>query len=108
MELLVCHETEDDPLPVSLAKMDFLRSRLSFESFSDGSKDVDLVSREIKMFDTRYPDEAVNNRPNVFTLVLKPKSKGELIAGATAIRYLVWKNHVFTNRLLVLSCPVSS
>ena len=73
VELLVCHETDDDPLSVSLAKMDFLRSRLSFESYSDGSKDVDLVSREIKMFDTRYPDEAVNNRPNVFTLVLRPK-----------------------------------
>ena len=74
----MCHETEDDPVPVSLAKMDFLRSRLSFESYSDGAKDVDLVSREIKMFDTRYPDEAVNNRPNVFTLVLKPKgTKGD-------------------------------
>ena len=49
------------------------------------------------MFDTRYPDEAVNNRPNVFTLVLKPKSRGEWIADASlfGIPYLVRKNRLF-------------
>ena len=38
----------------SLARLDFIRSRFSFESFSDQSKDVDLVSHEIVVSDTRF------------------------------------------------------
>ena len=45
----------------SLAKFDFITSRLSFNSYSDGSKDIDLVSHEIKIFDTRYNGKNTHN-----------------------------------------------
>ncbi|XP_074642818.1 intermembrane lipid transfer protein VPS13D-like [Tubulanus polymorphus] len=55
-----------------LARLDFIKSRLTYESFSDFSKDVDLVSREILAHDTRYRDSPVNTRPNVFSKILQP------------------------------------
>ncbi|KAK7503179.1 hypothetical protein BaRGS_00005444, partial [Batillaria attramentaria] len=71
VELLAAHAT---PLQRerSLARLDFIRSRLSFESFSDQSKDIDLVSHEIVASDTRFKEEPVNVRPNVFTSILQP------------------------------------
>jgi hypothetical protein len=38
----------------SLARINFIKSRLVYESFSDLSKDVDLVSQEILLLDTRF------------------------------------------------------
>ena len=38
----------------ALARVDFIRSQLLYESFSDSSKDVDLMSREIRLHDTRF------------------------------------------------------
>lgn len=38
----------------SLAKLDFIRSRLSYDAFSDQSKETDLVSHEILVCDTRF------------------------------------------------------
>ena len=46
--------TEDEGEEKSLAQIKFLSSNLRFESYSDGSKDVDLESREIRMVDTRF------------------------------------------------------
>ena len=43
------------------------RSRLIYESFSDSSRDVDLVSQEILLSDLRFVDCAANKRSNVFT-----------------------------------------
>jgi len=54
VELLVSHGNGALELPVSLARFDFQRSQLKFESRSDGSKDIDLVSHEITLSDTRY------------------------------------------------------
>ena len=54
----------------SLARVDFLASRLTFESFSDGTKDVDLVSLRICIYDTRYAGAPVNVKPNVFERIL--------------------------------------
>lgn len=54
VELLVSHGNGPSELPVSLACFDFQRSQLRFESRSDGSKDIDLVSHEITVSDTRY------------------------------------------------------
>ena len=42
---------------VSLARFDLIRSRIIIESRSDGSRDVDLVSHEIKVHDTRFRGE---------------------------------------------------
>ena len=54
-ELLIAHgDGSDACTEVSLAKFEFITSRLSFDSFSDGSKDIDLVSHAIKVLDTRY------------------------------------------------------
>ena len=52
-QLLVAHGNRDS-LEVPLASIDFLQSRLCFDSFSDGMKDIDLVSHEIRASDTRY------------------------------------------------------
>ncbi len=41
----------------SLARLDFNKSRLMYESYSDGSKDIDLVSHEIMAHDTRFRGE---------------------------------------------------
>ncbi|XP_043215701.1 vacuolar protein sorting-associated protein 13D-like [Amphibalanus amphitrite] len=56
----------------ALARVDFIRSQLLFESFSDSSKDVDLMSREIRLHDTRFTDFPANKRSNVFSLILQP------------------------------------
>ncbi|XP_063884386.1 intermembrane lipid transfer protein VPS13D-like isoform X2 [Scylla paramamosain] len=55
-----------------LACINFIRSRLTFESFSDESKDVDLVSQEILISDTRFEGFPVNKRSNIFTNILQP------------------------------------
>ena len=45
-------ENDGDSLP--FACINLIKSRLSYESFSDYSKDVDLVSQEILISDTRF------------------------------------------------------
>ncbi|XP_014665862.1 PREDICTED: vacuolar protein sorting-associated protein 13D-like [Priapulus caudatus] len=70
---LVMQHTEPSELPrAALAQLDFIKSKLSYESYSDNSKDIDLVSTEILVSDTRYRDAPANKRPNVFTNVLQP------------------------------------
>ena len=49
------HESEQ--LPPSLARIDFIKSKLEFENFSDWSKTIDLVSQEVIFEDTRYQGE---------------------------------------------------
>ncbi|XP_016844832.1 vacuolar protein sorting-associated protein 13D isoform X2 [Nasonia vitripennis] len=56
----------------ALACVNFIKSRLILDSLSDGSQDIDLVSREILVTDTRFQDEPVNRRSNVFTSILQP------------------------------------
>ncbi|XP_030278181.1 vacuolar protein sorting-associated protein 13D isoform X3 [Sparus aurata] len=66
----------------SLARFDFMKSKLLFESFSNGSKSVNLVSHSLLAHDTRYtgPDQttdgAVGGRPNVFDCILQPSKTG--------------------------------
>lgn len=53
--VLVLHHAEPPDLPeVSLACVNFIKSKLSYESYSDNSKDIDLASTEILIVDTRY------------------------------------------------------
>ncbi|XP_066594830.1 intermembrane lipid transfer protein Vps13D isoform X2 [Prorops nasuta] len=56
----------------ALACINFIKSRLTLDSLSDGSQDIDLVSQEILITDTRFQDEPVNRRSNVFTSILQP------------------------------------
>ncbi len=67
---------------VSLAYMAFIKSKLIYESYSDGSKQIDLVSSEILMIDTRFNEKNRDKEcTNVFLNVLhnpklnKPKQE---------------------------------
>ncbi|XP_053397933.1 intermembrane lipid transfer protein VPS13D-like isoform X2 [Mercenaria mercenaria] len=72
LELLTSHKLEPTQPEVSLAKLDFIRSRLSYDLFSDQSKETNLVSKEILVHDTRFRDMAINLRPSVFEKILRP------------------------------------
>nr|XP_023697192.1 vacuolar protein sorting-associated protein 13D isoform X3 [Paramormyrops kingsleyae] len=67
----------------SLARFDFRKSKLLFESFSNGSKSVNLVSHSLLAYDTRYggPDSAPGTKAsggkrNVFHCILQPSRTG--------------------------------
>ncbi|KAM6924954.1 intermembrane lipid transfer protein VPS13D [Xenentodon cancila] len=63
----------------SLARFDFMKSKLLYESFSNGSKSINLVSHSLLAYDTRYsgphtsPDR---ERYNVFDCILQPSKTG--------------------------------
>ncbi|CAN9515953.1 unnamed protein product [Ophioblennius macclurei] len=79
-------ELQDSPKPAekkfSLARFDFMKSKLLFESFSNGSKSVNLVSHSLLAYDTRYSgqDESSNRTQsagsNVFDCILQPSKTG--------------------------------
>lgn len=54
VELLLAHADGQECPEQSLAKLDFICSTLKFDSYSDQSKDIDLVSNEIVISDTRF------------------------------------------------------
>ncbi|XP_059188288.1 intermembrane lipid transfer protein VPS13D [Centropristis striata] len=66
----------------SLARFDFMKSKLLFESFSNGSKSVNLVSHSLLAYDTRCsgqntsPGGADGARNNVFDCILQPSKTG--------------------------------
>jgi len=54
VELVISHGNGTSEPPVSLARFDLQHSQLKFESRSDETKDIDLVSHEITVSDTRF------------------------------------------------------
>ena len=72
LDLVNQHEELPFKQMSGLARVNFIKSRLVYESFSDFSKDVDLVSQEILLTDTRYTDLPANQRANVFSCILQP------------------------------------
>ncbi|XP_053983789.1 intermembrane lipid transfer protein Vps13D isoform X2 [Hylaeus volcanicus] len=56
----------------ALACINFIKSRLTLDSLSDGSQDIDLVSQEILITDMRFQDEPASSQSNVFTSILQP------------------------------------
>ncbi|XP_031630682.1 vacuolar protein sorting-associated protein 13D isoform X2 [Contarinia nasturtii] len=78
---------DPDETDAPLACINFIKSSLKIDQFSDGSQDIDLVSQEILVTDTRFTPakygECFGEQPivkNVFTTVLQPtgtKSNGE-------------------------------
>ncbi|XP_077474724.1 intermembrane lipid transfer protein VPS13D isoform X1 [Stigmatopora argus] len=66
----------------SLARFNFLKSKLLFESFSNGSKSVNLVSHSLLAYDTRCTGENENTcgldetKQNVFDCILQPSKTG--------------------------------
>ena len=43
----------NDNAPAFLGRLDFVKSKLMYESFSDGSKSIDLVSHGVLLHDIR-------------------------------------------------------
>ena len=54
LEMEKIEENESKKTKTPLACVNFIKSRLSFDSYSDKSRDVDLVSQEILISDTRF------------------------------------------------------
>uniref|UniRef100_T1J4D0 UBA domain-containing protein n=1 Tax=Strigamia maritima TaxID=126957 RepID=T1J4D0_STRMM len=72
LELLQSKARSPEEAESSLAKVDFLKCRFIYERYSDSFKNIDLVSQEILISDTRFQDSPVNSRPNVFVNILQP------------------------------------
>lgn len=64
------------------SRFDFMKSQLLFESFSNGSKSVSLVSHSLLAHDTRSADVnllcdgAESKRSNVYDCILQPSKTG--------------------------------
>ncbi|XP_055907883.1 intermembrane lipid transfer protein Vps13D isoform X2 [Eupeodes corollae] len=59
---------EDQPL----ACINFIKSWLKIDSYSDASQDIDLVSQEILITDSRFQRSSREAPKNVFTNILQP------------------------------------
>uniref|UniRef100_A0A3Q2P469 Vacuolar protein sorting 13 homolog D n=1 Tax=Fundulus heteroclitus TaxID=8078 RepID=A0A3Q2P469_FUNHE len=62
-----------------LHRFDFMKSKVLFESSSDGSKSVNLVSHSLLAYDTRYAGTSKSPegvRRNVFDCILQPSKTG--------------------------------
>uniref|UniRef100_A0A8C3DPQ3 Vacuolar protein sorting 13 homolog D n=1 Tax=Corvus moneduloides TaxID=1196302 RepID=A0A8C3DPQ3_CORMO len=69
----------------SLARFDFKKSKLLFESSSNGTKSVNLVSHSMMAFDTRYAGQKYATcPPNVFSCIFQ-SSKNTSSPGAIQI-----------------------
>ncbi|CAH1134889.1 unnamed protein product [Ceutorhynchus assimilis] len=55
-----------------LTCINFIKSHLTMETFSNLSQDIDLVSQEILIVDTRFHGSEPESRCNVFTTILQP------------------------------------
>lgn len=69
VDVSVCLQPNPD---LTLACVNFVKSHLVVESFSDHTQDIDLVSQEILITDTRFINKPANKRSNVFTNILQP------------------------------------
>ncbi|XP_054856929.1 intermembrane lipid transfer protein VPS13D isoform X2 [Eublepharis macularius] len=69
----------------SLARFDFKKSKLLFESFSNQTKSINLVSHSMMAFDTRYAGQRASlGTPNVFSCIFQ-SSKNTNTPGAIQI-----------------------
>ncbi|XP_040182653.1 vacuolar protein sorting-associated protein 13D [Rana temporaria] len=74
LELLEDREEEEEGEERSLARFDFKKSKLLFESFSNQTKSINLVSHSMMAFDTRYVRHIAPSTPktNMFNCILQP------------------------------------
>ncbi|CAH2268708.1 jg9244 [Pararge aegeria aegeria] len=68
----VCVELRGPRGAPPLACINFIKSRLLLETYSDLAQDIDLVSQEILVSDMRYAAEPANRRGNVFSHIVQP------------------------------------
>lgn len=67
-----------DRKPTPLACINFIKSKLLVDSLSDGAQDIDLVSQEILIKDTRFDKPCFQGDiKNVFPDILQPIDAGE-------------------------------
>ncbi|KAB0794994.1 hypothetical protein PPYR_11833 [Photinus pyralis] len=66
LRLQIKHDTSP------LARINFIKSRLIVESYSNLSQDVDLVSQEVVVIDTRSQGSSLNQYSNIYTNILQP------------------------------------
>ncbi|XP_025027200.1 vacuolar protein sorting-associated protein 13D isoform X1 [Python bivittatus] len=77
--------TSPQPKQGSLARFDFKKSKLLFESFSNKTKSINLVSHSMMAFDTRYAGQKPSSgMPNVFNCIFQ-SSKNSNSQGAIQI-----------------------
>ena len=60
-----------------LSRIDFVKSKFTFQNYSDGTRDVDLASQEILICDARFTprsEEGGHAAKNVFTNILQQSS----------------------------------
>eukprot|EP00794_Sanderia_malayensis_P015340 gene15340-16917_t len=72
--------------PKQLGRLDFIQSKFVFESFSDGSKSMDLVSHGVLLHDIRGQD---GKTANVFTRILEPTEKHSNSSHSKALQFEV-------------------
>ncbi|XP_036356919.1 vacuolar protein sorting-associated protein 13D isoform X3 [Octopus sinensis] len=78
----------------SLARFDFIHSNLLVKTRSNGTKDVDLVSHEIRAVDTRYKDLPPGKAPNVFSNILQPSKQVDTCSKLQMELYFQFTNQV--------------
>ncbi|CAK6440611.1 unnamed protein product [Pipistrellus nathusii] len=70
----------------SLARFDFKKCKLLFESFSNQTKSVNLVSHSMMAFDTRYAGQKASpGMTNVFSCIFQPSKNSSTALGSIQI-----------------------
>ncbi|XP_066231199.1 intermembrane lipid transfer protein VPS13D isoform X2 [Saccopteryx leptura] len=70
----------------SLARFDFKKCKLLFESFSNQTKSVNLVSHSMMAFDTRYAGQKTSpGTANVFSCIFQPSKNSSTAQGSIQI-----------------------
>lgn len=70
----------------SLARFDFKKCKLLFESFSNQTKSINLVSHSMMAFDTRYAGQKTSpGMTNVFSCIFQPSKNSSTTQGSIQI-----------------------
>uniref|UniRef100_A0A8D1GS76 UBA domain-containing protein n=1 Tax=Sus scrofa TaxID=9823 RepID=A0A8D1GS76_PIG len=70
----------------SLARFDFKKCKLLYESFSNQTKSINLVSHSMMAFDTRYAGQKTSpGTTNVFTCIFQPSKNSSTTQGSIQI-----------------------
>ncbi|XP_048963114.1 intermembrane lipid transfer protein VPS13D isoform X6 [Canis lupus dingo] len=72
--------------PGSLARFDFKKCKLLYESFSNQTKSINLVSHSMMAFDTRYAGQKASpGTTNVFSCIFQPSRNSSTTQGSIQI-----------------------
>lgn len=66
-------------VPFACVKLN--RSRISFDIFIDNQSELDLICESTELHDSRFDYLEQNNRPNVFSTILCPRTKNDENSG---------------------------